>query len=368
LLITIFLAGICDQVRQDTHLDNPSNNRYGFFSKPAGRAVRQLTSVGFSFFGTRRPFMGATSVQYTKPALSFEAQADLMLGRGMIGDREVIIRRLQAVSYYRLSGYSHPFRAVCSGTPGELRHEFKPGTTFEDVWRRYVFDRRLRLIVMDALERIEVAVRALVATHHAARHGLFGYALDPGGLPAMDDQHRARFIARYADEQIRSKDIFVGHFRRKYGDAHEYLPVWMATEIMSFGTLLTLLNGCHADVQRAVSAPFGVHHTVFASWMLMFNTVRNICAHHARLWNRDFGTKPKIPDKIPEWRTPIVITGDRAFAALTICKWCLDRVAPQSRWPQRVRSLLHDNPGVPLRSMGFPDRWESCPIWTRSTR
>lgn len=303
-------------------------------------------------------------MKFDKPPLSFEEQAEHLLKRGMQGDRSLMIERLRTVSYYRLSGYWYTFR---HDNPADRRaplSEFKPGTTFEAVWERYVFDRRLRLLVMDAVERIEVSVRSLLATHHALRHGPFAYAEEPTALPLLSANMKAEFVRKYLAEQKRSKDTFAKHFKDKHGDSHDFLPIWMAAEIMSFGALHTLHQGCHQGIRKQIALPFGVHDTVFESWLLMFTTVRNICAHHGRLWNREIGTKPKIPDKLREWQAPIPISGNRVFAVLTICKWCLDRVAPQSRWPDRLSSLLNSAPSIPLVSMGFPARWETSSIWS----
>ena len=94
-------------------------------------------------------------MQYAKPPLTFEQQADLLIQRGMSGDRDLLVARLSVVNYYRLSGYWHPFKGT-----GD---QFQPGTSFDEVWNRYAFDRRLRLLAIDAIERVEVAVRARLA-------------------------------------------------------------------------------------------------------------------------------------------------------------------------------------------------------------
>ncbi|MBX3408120.1 MAG: Abi family protein [Phycisphaeraceae bacterium] len=302
-------------------------------------------------------------MKYDKPSLSFEQQADLLIRRGMVGDRALIIERLRAVGYYRLSAYWYPFRRANPAKPSLPFDDLIPGTTFDEVWCRYAFDRRLRLAVMDAIERIEVSLRALLATHHSQRHGLFAYATDSRSLPSIDSGKFAKYREDIIKEQARSKDPFVRHFNEKYGDSHSVLPLWMAAEVMAFGTLLTFHRGCDQDIRREVARPFGVHETVFASWLLALNTVRNICAHHGRLWNRDLGIKPKIPDKLSEWNTPVAVTGDRVFGILTICKWSLDRVAPQSGWSDRFRALLATSPTIPIVSMGFPANWQECPIW-----
>lgn len=306
-------------------------------------------------------------MKYEKPPLPFEAQADLLINRGMKGDRSIMVERLRAVGYYRLSAYTFPFRRDDPSQPGARLSEFREGTTFDAVWERYVFDRRLRLTVMDAVERIEVAVRSLIATGHALRHNAFAYASDSASLPGLRRDEWQRFKDGVAVEQERSREAFAQHFREKYGRQHSYLPIWMAAEVLSFGSLLTMLRGCASDLKREIAAPFGVHEVVHWSWMLALNTVRNTCAHHGRLWNRELGVKPKIPARLREWQTPVTVGNDRVFGTLTICKWCLDRIAPQSSWAERLVSLLRENPGVPLGSMGFPSNWTESPIWNSTT-
>ncbi len=304
-------------------------------------------------------------MKYAKPPLSYAEQADQLLRRGMVGDRNLIISRLRSVSYYRLSGYWYPFRQEDPADPTRRLDAFRQGTTFEAVWNRYAFDRRLRLLVMDPIERIEIAVRSLLAYHHSHRHGAFAYVTDPGSLASLKRADmRARFLDDLSKQYEHSHEAFVKHFRSKYGDKHSCLPVWMGCEVMSFGGMLTFFRGCQPDIRLEIAKPFDVHDTVFDSWLLALNTVRNICAHHGRLWNREIGTKPKIPTRAPAWHTPAAVGNDRIFGVLTLCKWSLDRIAPQSHWADRLRVLLAENPTVPLASMGFPQSWEQCPIWT----
>jgi len=92
-------------------------------------------------------------MQYTKPPLSIEQQIELLKSRGLeIPDHEQAAHYLYHLNYYRLSGYMLPFQ---EGT----EHHFQAGTTFEHVLNLYLFDRKLRLLLMDAIERIEVSVR-----------------------------------------------------------------------------------------------------------------------------------------------------------------------------------------------------------------
>ncbi len=168
-------------------------------------------------------------------------------------------------------------------------------------------------------------------------------------------------------QAARSKEVFVDHFERKYGDVHKDLPVWMATEVMTFGTLLTFYRGCSHKVKQSVASMLGVSDTVLGSWLLTLNTTRNICAHHGRLWNRVMGTKPMIPRAIdyPQWHYPVAVGNQRLFAVIMICKYCLDAISHGSSWGERLEKLIAENGEIPIDHMGFPDNWRESSIWRR---
>ena len=216
---------------------------------------------------------------YEKKALTFEVQADQLLARGLQADRDILITRLQAVSYYRLSGYLFPFRQL--DTSGERTDAFIPGTTLDSVWRRYNFDRRLRTLVLDVLERIEVAVRTRLVYHFAQTYGAFG-SLEPNNVPGLKKiseylEWRTKLVEE--TEQARNEQ-FVRHFFAKYGDHHRELPIWMLCELMSFGSLLTFARGVLPAIQQRVAADFGLPDELFFSWLRSLYSLRNACAHH----------------------------------------------------------------------------------------
>lgn len=298
-------------------------------------------------------------MKYDKPALTYVDQAELLIKRGLIADRSALITRLQSVNYYRLSGYLYPYRLQ--------DNTFRPGTTFDAVWRHYAFDRRLRLLVLDAIERFEVALRTQVVYEHVHRYGPFGYTT-PENLPKLTGDHFGNFLSRIYTETKRSREIFVGHFREKYGNAHPYLPLWMVAEVVSFGLTFTFFTGVEPNIKRVVARYFGVPDEVLFSWLRALHVVRNICAHHGRLWNRELGVRPLFPykRKYPEWHEPVNIPNHRIFGVLTILKYLLGVVAPQSLWPKRLHCLLEEYPEVSRISMGFPANWDDCPIWRDS--
>jgi abortive infection bacteriophage resistance protein len=299
-------------------------------------------------------------VRYTKHSLTFDEQADQLLQRGLVADRDELVARLHAVSYYRLSAYWYTFRI-----PDDPDNRLAPGTTLQDVWRRYVFDRQLRLIVMDAIERVEIALRTQLVSRHTRAYGPFGY-LDRANLPGMEVERHRQFLDKIRTEAQNSREDFVCHYFRKYTSETD-LPLWMASELMSFGAMLTLFRHIGKPIKQAIAQDYGVADVVLESWLLSLNFVRNICAHHARLWNRGMGNKqPTIPraHKNPDWHTPVQITGERLFGVLSVLHFLLRQVAPQSRWKDRLANLLSAYPDIPRRFMGFPDDWQDSPIWS----
>ncbi len=297
-------------------------------------------------------------MKYEKPPLSFEAQADLILGRGLEADRDTLIARLRAVNYYRLSAYWYTFRDTNAEDDRLL-----PGTTLDTVWRRYVFDRHLRLQVMDVIERIEVALRTEIVNRFTLINGPLGH-LDRSNLPGLSAEDHRFLLSRIHEEQRKSREDFVRHYQEKYTSETE-LPLWMAVELMTFGTMYTLFRGLPSRIKKDVARTYGLYAPVLASWLRTLNVVRNICAHHARLWNRDVDVSPLVPEAshAPDWHQPVAITGDRMFGVLTVLYYLLKQVAPQSAWKERFKQLLADYPDVPIRFMGFPENWEDSPLW-----
>lgn len=296
---------------------------------------------------------GEVWVGVREALLTLEELADRLIVRGLSVDRDDLIGHLRDVGYFRLSGYWNIFK-LPDGT-------FKEDTAFSDVWRLYTFDRQLRLCSLDAVERVEVWLRARLAHLLARDHGPFGY-LETEGLPRLGEERHAAFMRRCRAEYVRSIEPFAVHFRESYGDAHDMPSIWTLANMMDFGSALTLYRGASAKIRNEVAAEAGVAARVLESWLVAINTLRNCCAHHARLWNREFGTKPKIPRNAC-WHGPVQVGNDRLFGLLTILSFLLQTAAPGTGWRGRLLALLAPLPEGDLRRMGFPDGWEACPMW-----
>lgn len=289
-------------------------------------------------------------MHYTKPASTFDEQIELLRQRGLtIGDEQRVRHWLQRISYYRLSAYFLPFK---NG------QNFRAGAEFNEIAGLYIFDRKLRLLVLDAIERIEVAIRTSITYEVGHEYGPFGHTDSANFSPGLD---HAKFMEELAVEETRAKETFVDHFRTKYtSEAH--LPVWMATELLSFGTVSQLYKNLAPGIKQRIASEYGVNNQFLASWLHALNYLRNVCAHHKRLWNREFRIRPRFPTRSLAWPHNVPDNG-RVYATFVVLRHMLKVVAPRSRWKDRLFELFDAHPDVHLASMGIPPDWRNRNTW-----
>ncbi len=298
-------------------------------------------------------------IPFNKPPLNLREQFALLVARGLtVDDAEDATHYLTHVGYYRLSGYALPFQI---GGAGADRHNFKPGVTFDQVLDRYVFDRKLRLLVMDAVEKIEISVRAMLSNAMAARHGAHWY-LNPR-LFSPNFNHD-RFIGDvrqqigHAVENSKRRDIYIEHYYQTYSTP-DMPPSWMVFESLNFGTVsFAYMNLAHPGFV-AVCSSYGLPHPVLISWLHSINYIRNICAHHSRLWNRECRIRPLIARTFKTDLTP----NQRVYAQLVVMQIMLAKIAPVNHWAQKLHGLLAEHPTIALTGMGFPADWASRRVW-----
>lgn len=322
-----------------------------------------------------------------KPWQSFAQQLQILKKRGMqVEDDKAALKYLERIGYYRLSGYWFAFRdrsyPACllekyGHKPKNVKvnrivlDNFLPGSTFQNAVDLYVFDKQLRLLVLDALERIEIALRAEV-THKLGELDPFaylkpelfykGFSVELNKKTGVTEHHQ--WLSKHASLINRSKEDFIRHNRAKYGLP---LPIWVASEVWDFGALSMLFSGMHEAEQDAISTRYGVSDgRVFAKWLRSLNYLRNVCAHHSRLWNRNIVDQPKLPSiEEVKWLAPFiddVHKQARCFLLLKITKHLLEVINPRSSWPQRIQDHLLTFPnlshlGLNLESMGAPTNW-----------
>ena len=325
---------------------------------------------------------------FTKPAIDVEEQLQLLKSRGLkILDESRARCFLQAVSFFRLTPYMRPFQQ-----PDDPQHHFRPGAGFRDLSRLYDFDRRLRLLVMDAIERVEVAARAVISNHMGPSNGAHWY-LEPELFKRRyqhdrllqtirNKQDKARDEYQRDCEQLetllipeerkerlkatRSRENYARYYGHKYNEP-DLMPGWAAMEELTLGELSFLYSGLNRDAdKKSIAKRLNLAAPLLESWLHCLTVIRNICAHHDRLWNREPGIKPKLPKTVSfPWPSNLQQQEQhhRMFTVLSILNLLMSQVSPHTSWNRRLGDLFDEFPEIQVRAMGFPEDWKSDPFW-----
>lgn len=291
---------------------------------------------------------------YRQPTLTINEQLSLLSTRGLqISDQKKASQQLQNISMFRLKGYLYPMEENHS------THQFKPGASLEHVLMLYHFDSELRNLVSYLLAKIEVSIRTTISQHLSENEGPFWYTDSSNFISSVN---HSNLLSRLNQEVSRSDDDQIVSFRSSY--SNPWPPCWMTVEVSSFGNISMMYKLLRlTNERRSIAACYGLSDTVMESWIHSLAYVRNICAHHSRLWNRTLRISPNIP-RHP--RRPFILmqtNNHRIYFVLCIIKYMLDVIEPNHDMITQLRWLFVDYPQIDKHAMGFPDNWELEPIW-----
>ena len=297
----------------------------------------------------------------SKTPLDYSNQLARLRSRGLIVNDENFARHCLAnYNYYRLSAYRFPFTA--QGDPDT----FLPGTTFEQIWQLYDFDRELRKLVIEACKRVEISVRSRWAYEVGHQLGPQAYEA-PRHFPCF--REHAKALQTLDNEIQRSHETFITHYRNNYGTSRP--EVWVVVEVASFGTISKLLKFTTPPrIRQDVADTYQLDEKTLCSFFHHLNVLRNTAAHHGRIWNRKFTFSVKLPKKKPVGLYPNFYQDPadqgktrKLYNSLVLLIHCVRIIEPRGDWPQRLLAHLHSLPPHLIPDMGFPPDWQQRPIW-----
>lgn len=304
-------------------------------------------------------------MKFQKPPISVLQQVAKLQSRGLQVDNPAEAEHyLRFIGYYRLSAYALPLQLHQNPTK-----PFKPGVSFQDILNIYRFDRELRLLTMDAIERVEVAIRSVIVNEMCLRHGSH-WLMDATHFNPTARNFKHHLLLDKIDQEFSippqakaptrpHHEVFINHYFSKYKDP--YLPpVWMTAETLTLGSWSVIFENLRvANERKAVATHFQVDEQVLRSWLHALTHIRNLCAHHSRLWNRQMVIKFIVAKK----HRPFLAVNDRFYAVAVVLHDLMQIVAPGTGWHIRLRDLLVAHPFIDLHAMGFPKDWEKEPFW-----
>ena len=218
----------------------------------------------------------------------------------------------------------------------------------------------MRKLVSAEIEKIEVAIRAKMAYELSMAYHLFW--VEDAHLFTSSHNHTTT-LDKVSEEYMRSSEEFISAFKNKY--SNPLPPAHIILEITSFGTLSRLYRNLKPNkAKRDVAKSFNLPDKVFDAWLHSLTCVRNVCAHHARLWNSQIKIQPLSPKKPQDiWLTNNAVCNNRVYYILSMIIYLLNAINPTHTFKQKLHHLFEKYPNVDKSAMGFPVDWQNEPLW-----
>ena len=291
---------------------------------------------------------------YNDSPLTTGGIIQLLKSRGLaFKDETKASHLLDHISFFRFKSYLQPLiQNKQTGT-------FKIGFAFEDAYTLYKFDSALRKLICAEMEKIEISLRTIISQELSHTYSPYWFT----DKTLFSNQTKCSGILSGIEAELkRSDDDQILGFKKTY--SNQFPPSWMTMEVSSFGTLSLLfkyLNG--GRTKRNIANHFGLADTVLESWIHSFVYVRNICAHHSRLWNKTLRVTGGFPKRTSHVFINTRVQNDRVYYILCIIRYMLLTINPNSSFTTRLKQLLQDYPSVDIKAMGFSANWDSEPLW-----
>ena len=272
----------------------------------------------------------------------------------LIPDPNKATHFIENVSFYRLRGYMEPF---VDQTVSVNPRPFLSNTSLDSVVERYDFDKQLRTLLLDAFNHIEVSIRTQWTYHLAYTHrGGEQSHLNPS---LFDQRYYKNLASLYRDYEQYGKRMHSYDFAK--------CPLWTIAEVMSFGQLSRWYGDTNRQVRRLVAHHYQLDERILQALLRHLSPVRNFCAHHERLWDREFITKLTIPKRMGTFTDPRVFFNRtdnvRLYNTLVMIAHLTRVITGNTEWPQSLVALMNQYRNIPQNRMGFVSGWQSLDIW-----
>lgn len=277
-----------------------------------------------------------------KEPKSFDDQIKLLRDRGLIINNEEEAKfMLSNVNYYRFTAYLLTFKSEGDN--------YKKGTTFELISEIYKFDRELRGLLTALLGNIEISFRTYIAYTLAMNHGASGYLNKNNFIDSSF--HNGFLLSLEKEKGNNSNKLFIKHHNEKYNGQ---LPIWVATEIMTFGMLSKLYaNLLPGDKSYIKNNLCRVNPKLVDTWLQSLTHIRNQCAHYGRIYNTLF------PDvKIKKEDRRYELDKKKIFANILIMKYLIIDQEVWTKFFINLQNLISQyGKYIDLNLIGFPENW-----------
>lgn len=295
-------------------------------------------------------------IPFTKSFTNSSDLVSLLQSRGLTIDNFVKAEHyLDNIGYYRLSAYMYPLLKMPKSA-----HQYKDGASFQKVMMLYRFDKKLRMLIFNEIEKIEIAIRRAVMQITTEMTGDNFWLTNP-----IYFANRVYFndtLRTIQKEYDHSREEFINHFRNTYSDP--FPPAWILGELLTIGNVNAIYRNIKQNrIRKRIAKRFGLPIDVFESWLTIIAVTRNACGHHARVWNKQNAIPPMMLNRPTGAWITLPTDPMRIYFDICIVRYFLDTISPNNDMLAKLRWLFVEFPEIDLRAMGFPDGWELEPLW-----
>ena len=300
---------------------------------------------------------------FEKPPFTIEQQIERLKERGLIiFPEDNANHHLSHISYYRLGEYWYAMQS------DKENHVFKKNSKFKDVIALYEFDGELKILLFDIIGKIEISLRTKLIYH-------LSHEFNPWWFQNFDlfqdSKELVKTLANLTDEleRSRAKEPGIKNHFNKHKDDLRFPPSWKSLEQTSFGSLSKLYGNLKNTIKSkdTIAKEYGViNHTFLPSWLQSIAQIRNYCAHHSRLWNKNLPGCPKLLSKPPfNWilDAPKQHEFQKIYVHLCIMKYLLDRIQPDNVFSEKLKNLFIKYPNVDSNALGMKSNWQEELLW-----
>lgn len=275
--------------------------------------------------------------------------------------KEVLLRE----NYFFLNGYRHLFYK------SETEKAFIPGTTFEELYSMFLFDRSFRNVLFKYLLVIENNLKSITSYQLSKKYGYKekDYLKVKNFTQIPERQRQVNDLIKKMKRQIRingSQHTATSHYVSHYG----YIPLWILVKVLSFGVVSEMVSILKPEDQKDISNIYGIETDDFINYLPILANYRNLCAHEDILYENR--TQKEIPDtiyhkilNIPRDEEGYIYGKNDLFALIIIMKQMLLKEEFKNmtfELDNIVQTLNYNLTSIKidkvLNQMGFPLNWE----------
>jgi len=301
---------------------------------------------------------------FSKKPFTIVEQIAQLKKRGLeISNIDFATKYLSNISYYRLGEYWYVMQQ------DKENHIFKPNSKFKDVIALYNFDADLRMLLFEVIEKIEISLRTKLIYH-------LSHEVNPWWFQNFelftDSMALVKTLTNIEEELSRSKDKTIKNHFKKHTNDKRFPPAWKSLEQTSFGALSKLYGNLKHTLKSKdiIAQEFGaVNHTYLPSWLQSIAQIRNYCAHHSRLWNKNVPGTVKLLSKPPNpWivdavNVPKQHEFSKLYVHLCLMKYLLNTIQPNNTFTTKLDALFIKYPNVDVNALGMKPNWQQEPLW-----